>query len=28
MLVMSLWSVAGFSALVAAHNPPPFVGSM
>lgn len=28
MLVMSLWSVVGFSALVAAHNPPPFVGSM
>lgn len=28
MLIMSIWSVFGFSALVAAYNPPPFLGSM
>jgi len=28
VLVMALWSVCGYGALVAAHYPPPFVGSM
>jgi len=28
VLVMAVWSVFGFAALVAAHYPPPFLGSM
>ncbi|MCE5240607.1 glycosyltransferase family 39 protein [bacterium] len=28
VLAMALWSVCGYGALVAAHYPPPFVGSM